>query len=612
MADNKGTENDWFLVEATDCEETLEETSLGDLDNVSCVSDLSDLLDEAPQSQGNSLELFHKQESLESEQELNALKRKLLYSPQARSADETDIASISPRLETISITKQDKKRYRRQLFSQDDSGLELSLLQDETENIDESTQVDQQQKEHTGEVGAAGVDILKASNIRAALLSRFKDTAGVSFTDLTRSYKSNKTCCGDWVLAVWGVRENLIDSVKELLQTHCVYIQLEHAVTEKNRFLFLLVRFKAQKSRETVIKLITTILPVDASYILSEPPKSRSVAAALFWYKRSMSSTVFTWGTTLEWIAQQTLINHQLDSEKPFELCKMVQWAYDNGHTEECKIAYYYAVLADEDENARAFLSSNSQAKYVKDCAQMVRHYLRAEMAQMSMSEWIFRKLDNVEGSGNWKEIVRFLRFQEVEFISFMIAFKDLLCGKPKKNCLLIFGPPNTGKSMFCTSLLKLLGGKVISYCNSKSQFWLQPLADAKIGLLDDATKPCWDYMDTYMRNALDGNTICIDLKHRAPQQIKCPPLLITSNIDVKSDTCWMYLHSRISAFKFAHEFPFKDNGDPGFSLTDENWKSFFERFWQQLELSDQEDEGNDGKPQQSLRLTARAANEPI
>ncbi|CAA50166.1 hypothetical protein HpV63gp3 [Human papillomavirus type 63] len=616
---DRGTNNDdWYIVDEAECRDD-DESELEDLEDTynslfnRSESDISDLLDDTQQSQGNSLELFHLQEHLQNEQDLNTLKRKYLNSPPQASATETACNSLSPRLESITISQREKKA-RKQLFTQNDSGIELSLCQDEVDNINEALQeqVDIVQSLGGGVRDCIGVDILKCSNTRSALLAKFKDTVGVSFTDLTRAYKNNKTCCSYWVIAVWGVTSTSVDVVKTVFQVQCNYMHVEHCLTEKNKFLIVLAGFKAQKSRETVLNLVTSSLNVQSNYIMAEPPKNRSMAAALYWYRRSMSPAVYTWGEMPDWMAQQTLLNHQLASEKHFELSQMVQWAYDNGYTDESDIAYYYAILAEEDENAKAFLASNAQAKYVKDCARMVSHYKRAEMSSMSMSAWIYKRLEEVENGGDWKHIVKFLRFQEVEFISFMIAFKELLSGKPKKNCLVIYGPPNTGKSMFCMSLLRVLKGKVISYVNSKSQFWLQPLASTKIALLDDATKPAWDYIDLFLRNALDGNPICVDLKHKAPQQIKCPPLMITSNINVKADVCWMYLHSRITCFEFKQPFPFDENGQPAFSLTDINWKSFFERFWSQLDLSDQEDEESDGKPQQPLRLATRAASNSI
>lgn len=613
-SDHKGTDGygGWLLdVEAeclddSDIDETLDiilETN----------SDISDLIDEAPQSQGNSLELFHQQESLESEQQLCTLKRKYFQSPSQRSNfDETDLCALSPRLENISITPKEKgKRSRRRLFNVTDSGVELSLPNEVDTDVTESqTQVETECNSISVGGGDLVLQILKSKNAKATLFAKFKETVGISFAELTRPYKSDMTCCGDWVIAAFGVREPLVESFKVLLQQCCDYIHLTNYVSESVSIALMLLRFKHQKNRKTVCKLLQKMLSIENVQLLTEPPKLRSVPAAMFWFKCTISKLTFTYGKTPEWILQQTQVGQTED--KQFDLSEMVQWAYDNEHTDESKIAYYYAIAAPENSNARAFLNSNAQAKHVKDCAVMVRHYFRAEMAEMTMAAWINKKLKSVTTEGDWRVIVKFLRYQEIEFIDFLIAFKSFLAGKPKKNCFVFYGPPNTGKSLFCMSLLHVLGGNVISYANSKSHFWLQPLSDTKLALLDDATSQCWDFIDIYLRNALDGNPISLDLKHRAPKQMKCPPLMITTNISVATEMRWQYLHSRIKFITFAQPFPFNDDGSPGFALTNENWKSFFLKFWQQLELSDQEDEGDDGKPLTTLRVTARETVESL
>ena len=161
-------------------------------------------------------------------------------------------------------------------------------------------------------------------------------------------------------------------------------------------------------------------------------------------------------------------------------------------------------------------------------------------------------------------------------------------------------------------SLIKVLKGRVLSFVNSKSQFWLQPLGESKIALLDDVTDPCWVYIDTYLRNGLDGHFVSLDCKYKAPVQIKFPPLLLTSNINVHGETNYRYLHSRIKGFEFPHPFPMKPDNTPQFQLTDQSWKSFFERLWTQLDLSDQEEEGQHGESQRAFQCSARSANEHI
>ena len=606
MADPKGSTSkeglgDWCILEAdcSDLENDFEQLFEQDAD-----SDVSDLLDNGELEQGNSLELFHQQECKQSEEQLQILKRKYL-SPKA-------VAQLSPRLESISLSPQQKSK--RRLFAEQDSGLELSL-NNEAEDVSPEVEVPAIDSRPVDEGGPGAIDIdylslLRSSNIKATLMAKFKESFGVGFNELTRQFKSYKTCCNDWVLAVYAVHDDLFESSKQLLQQHCDYIWVRGigAMT-----LYLLC-FKAGKNRGTVHKLMTSMLNVQEQQILSEPPKLRNTAAALFWYKGGMGSGAFTHGTYPDWIAHQTILGHQNAEASTFDFSAMVQWAFDNNYVDEPDIAYQYAKLAPEESNAVAWLAHNQQAKFVRDCAAMVRFYKKGQMKEMSMSEWIHTKINEVEGEGHWSDIVKFLRYQDVNFITFLAAFKNFLHAVPKHNCILIHGPPNSGKSSFAMSLIKVLKGRVLSFVNSKSQFWLQPLGESKIALLDDVTDPCWVYIDTYLRNGLDGHFVSLDCKYKAPVQIKFPPLLLTSNINVHGETNYRYLHSRIKGFEFPHPFPIKPDNTPQFQLTDQSWKSFFERLWTQLELSDQEEEeeGEHGETQRAFQCSARSANEHI
>lgn len=604
MADSKGSTSkeglsDWCILEAecSDLENDFEQLFEQDTD-----SDVSDLLDNGELEQGNSLELFHQQECEQSEEQLQILKRKYL-SPKA-------VAQLSPRLESISLSPQQKSK--RRLFAEQDSGLELSL-NNEAEDVSPEVEVPAIESRPVDEGGSGAIDIdylslLRSSNIKATLMAKFKESFGVGFNELTRQFKSYKTCCNDWVLAVYAVHDDLFESSKQLLQQYCDYIWVRGigAMT-----LYLLC-FKAGKNRGTVHKLMTSMLNVQEQQILSEPPKLRNTAAALFWYKGGMGSGTFTHGTYPDWIAHQTILGHQNAEASTFDFSAMVQWAFDNNYLEEADIAYQYAKLAPEDSNAVAWLAHNQQAKFVRECAAMVRFYKKGQMKEMSMSEWIHTKISEVEGEGHWSDIVKFLRYQGVNFITFLAAFKNFLHAVPKHNCILIYGPPNSGKSSFAMSLIKVLKGRVLSFVNSKSQFWLQPLGESKIALLDDVTDPCWIYIDTYLRNGLDGHFVSLDCKYKAPVQIKFPPLLLTSNINVHGETNYRYLHSRIKGFEFPHPFPMKADNTPQFQLTDQSWKSFFERLWTQLDLSDQEEEGQHGESQRAFQCSARSANEHI
>lgn len=593
---NKGIDSlenissDWFIVHEADCvddnfntlDELFEESTSG--------SNISNLIDDDEVDQGNSLALFNTQLTEECNRTLLELKRRYNATP------EKNIADLSPRLAAVTISPQ--RPVKKRLF--EDSG----ILEDEAQSSNELLQVvAESESSHSGNCGDE-LNVLRNANAKAIILAKFKDLFGVSFTDLTRQFKSDKTCNESWVLALYKVSDDVIESSKTTLKNHCNYLQ----IFMYDIITLYLVQFKAAKSRETVHKLFISMFNVETIQILSDPPRNRSVAAALFFFTKRSSNACFVYGELPSWISKQTLVNHQLASAaESFDLSTMIQWAWDNKFTEEHEVAFNYAQIADIDNNAAAFLRSNQQVKYVRDCVHMVKLYRRHEMRQMTMSQWIQKCCIECDKTGEWKVIAAYLRFQNINVIRFLTALRLFFKCLPKKNCILFYGPPDTGKSYFAYSLVSFLHGKVISMLNRQSQFFLMPLQDCKLGYIDDCTYTGWQFIDINMRAALDGNLFSVDSKHKAPTQIRLPPLLITSNHDVKKDLTLKYLHSRITEFEFPNVMPLDEMGNPTFKITDETWKCFFIKLQTQLDLQFEE-EDESGRPDGPLRFTAGSA----
>ncbi|ANZ90259.1 E1 protein [Bos taurus papillomavirus 20] len=597
--DYKGTESAAdFILDEADCSDGSVEVEVCE----ESLSEVSDLIDNSVCEEGNSAELFAQQQAFDCETHIEALKRKLKIKPRRK-----PFQDLSSRLNHPAKRK-----------PLDDSGYAEDFA-GEVVQVDKTNCPSGSEGYGSFPSQASNKEnvenytkLLKESNVKAAKLATFKSLFTISFTALIRVFKSDKTCCRHWVVVCFGAREELLESSKVLLQKQCEYIFLSYRSCKYGFLSLHLLEFKAAKSRETVRNLFCNLLNCDKDELLIDPPKLRSLPAATFWWKKGFAADVFSWGELPDFIAQQTSITHQQAEQQPFSLSSMVQWAYDHEYLDEAQIAYQYARLANEDYNAAAFLNCNNQVKHVKECAQMVKYYKTAEMRDMSMGQWIKKCQDKVEGDGDWKEIVKFLKFQGINMLSFLAAMKDFLQGVPKKNCIVIFGPPNTGKSMFVMSFMKFMHGKVISFVNSRSHFWLQPLAYAKLAVLDDATSQTWLYFDQYLRNGLDGNPVSLDCKHRAPTQINFPPLMMTTNIDVKKDPTYLYLHSRIVTFEFPNTFPFDNKGEPAFVLNELSWKSFFGRLWKQLDLGDPDAENQDGGARSPFRCCTRAADADI
>nr|AYA94328.1 MAG: E1 protein [Human papillomavirus] len=584
--------SNWFETEAECIDEldTYEEL----FENSTDGSDVSHLIDDVDNcSQGNSLALYNKQVTEECNSDIIALKRKFTTSPQQ------SVNDLSPRLAAVQISPQ--RNIKRRLFG--DSG----IVEDEVENITE--RVVSETNSFT-ELSQENLNLLNVHNFKAILYTKCKEKFGVSYTELTRPFKSNKTCSEQWIVLGHSICAELLEASKLQLQTHCEFLQI--IIVDFTALYFLY--FKTAKSRETVQKLLCSLLHCTECHLLLEPPRTRSPPVAMFFYQQAFCNTCFKIGEFPHWIKKLTLITHETAvSADSFDLSQMIQFAYDNNLLEEATIAYRYAQIADVDSNAAAFLKSNSQARYVRDACQMVRHYKRQEMRDLTMSEWIWKCCDECDNVGDWKTIALFFKYQHVNFVQFLAVLRNFLKGIPKKNCIVFHGPSDTGKSYLCNSLVKFLKGKVVNFMNRASQFWLSPLADSKIGFLDDCTYVGWQYLDVNMRGALDGNQVCIDTKHKNPIQMTLPPMLITTNVDVEKEESLVFLRSRLQFFHFPNPLPINTDGSLVYKINNDTWKSFFMKLATQIDLTPKEEaQYESGGSDKAFRCTAGKINDSL
>lgn len=542
-------------------------------DNENCIENVveNDFINDANVNQGNSLEVFQALSNKQDDEILGQLKRK--YAPAAECGGrvlqpvDTNCPPAKRRLFPAQVPQETVSRH--------EALCTAARHQVHKENAEGNL----------GQISA----ILRSSNLIATLLARFKLVVGIGWRELTREFKNNRSTTTSWVVACFEVHETVFESARELLKKYCEYYLCRRYVHETFNVCLYLCEFKTAKCKVTVHGVFKTILGVEQNLILAEPPKLRSGVCAMYWFKCGFTQGCYKYGHTPDWLLQQTVLGHKSASEpSKFDLTVMVQWAYDQDYTEASDIAYNYALEASQDANAAAWLASASQAKYVRDCEAMVRYYKRAELSQMTMSEYVYKQCRKCSNEGTWLEIMNFFQHQGIEPVRFVSAMKDWLKGTPKKNTIFFIGPPNTGKSMLTNSLMKFLGGRVLSFAMSKSTFWMQPLTTCKAALIDDATVSCLNYFDSHLRNILDGYPVCIDRKYKSAIEIKAPPLMVTTNIDIHSEPRYFYLRSRAVCFYFNNEVPVDENGNPVFNLTNANWTNFFTRLWARLGLEEQ------------------------
>ena len=271
---NKGTAfienlnncNEWFVHEA-ECVDSLQalDEIFEESTNGSVISNLID--DDDQVDQGNSLALFNTQVTQDSDRAIMLLKRKYINSP------ERTLADLSPQLEAVRISP--RKPPKKRLFG--DSG----VGEDEAENSNELSQVEESNTNQVVENGATINDILNCSNKKAVILAKFKESFGVPYGELTRAFKSDRTCHENWIITVYNVNDEVIQGSKIILQQHCEFLQM----IAVNFSALYLVTFKSAKNRLTICKLMSQILNCSDWQIVCDPPRIRSAPAAFYFYK---------------------------------------------------------------------------------------------------------------------------------------------------------------------------------------------------------------------------------------------------------------------------------------------------------------------------------------
>lgn len=587
-----------------------------DKENVSDIgSQDADFVDNVCVNEGNHLALFQTQERQAEKQKVKKLKRRLQLSPPTPQGAQLPLSPVI----TVQPCKKVGPAAKRRLFtaprgclsarSENEAQVTAAECQVQTGTSDGGSVTGSEQS--YGESGECSMQftqsVLRAKSQTAVKLAVFKFCYAFSYCEITRIFKHDKTLNQNWVAALFAVEQDAFTAACKLLTKHCSCIVGMIRDHEKGPVGLCLFEFQTAKSRDTVQNLLQTVLNVSPQQCMLQPPKIRGQSPALFWYKATWNPQTFVHGELPEWITTQVMLTDRGAEQERFDLSQMIQWAYDNAVFEESAIAYEYALLAPVSSNARAFLACPNQARIVRDCATMANHYSKAEMARMSMSAYIDRMCNLNKQSGSWVNIMGFLKFQHIDPLDFINAMRLWLRGVPKRNALCFIGPSNTGKSMFTNTLLSLLRGRVLNYLNHGSHFWLTPLTETRVALIDDVTAPCLQYIDTHLRNCLDGYVVHLDRKFKSSLQVKCPPLLLTTNIDFPSIDKYCYLNSRIRCFYFNEQCPVDDNGEAVLKLTAGDWKHFFQKLWSRLDLTDQDtdDDGSSG----TFVCTARSSN---
>ena len=123
-----------------------------------------------------------------------------------------------------------------------------------------------------------------------------------------------------------------------------------------------------------------------------------------------------------------------------------------------------------------------------------------------------------------------------------------------KRNCFIIQGPTNTGKSMTLNMLLKIAKPGLISREGDASAFYFQNLINKRIAILEEP-RIMPQTVDNF-KLLLGGERMEIQVKHKEPQMLPRTPIFITTNNNIGlhvSPPDAEALRSRCSTFHFQY-----------------------------------------------------------
>lgn len=152
----------------------------------------------------------------------------------------------------------------------------------------------------------------------------------------------------------------------------------------------------------------------------------------------------------------------------------------------------------------------------------------------------VHKAFETFKSTYSAKKIHFYLMFQGVDVATFDDAFTEIfLTGNTKKNCLVIEGPSNTGKSCFVRELQNYLNvGNVLnsatftfSHCVDRDLIlWEEPL------ITGDLAETC--------KLVFEGMPTTVPIKHKEPRTLARTPVIVTTNKPI-----WHYTSVNKDAF---------------------------------------------------------------
>lgn len=420
----------------------------------------------------------------------------------------------------------------------------------------------------------------------------------VRFTDIHKAMMNVKT-----MQQLWGIFVERPKTGKRQGPERC-HIALEALLVssaDKYRvkatecgYYFLAQFEKGSRSEAGLRKILAQLGIKDA---LIGVPQIRKPAVKT-WLKEN--TTCLSQDTELTCMKEEQTTSAKVvgdDTLIKFDMDQLIQFCEDHEPpTVERLICLYREEAKNGDTNAIAWRSATGCLQHAKNAFTLYESAEKGRVMGMTMPEYLDYRIQKFQG-GNKMQVDKLLLYQGVLPQFFAQEFFEWTKGRIKRNTIVFVGKGDTGKSMMMDAIMQVLGGAFLSY-HQDNQHWKGPAIGKRFCCIDDITDYQWSRIDLTERRALDGGTVTINGKYRSQVETKFPPVMITTNYDLRENKNQLgqlnfeYLVNRLQWIKFDKVLIKKANGAAAIPVTPADfaaWLAHYETAWREAYQPDTE-----------------------
>lgn len=495
-----------------------------------------------------------------------------------RSVDNNEKRECPPSTEKLKQAESELRGKRRALFRDEDSGIEntelatinseaisiehhivngevhYTLTEEQTqdienllEQVEELEPVDNEPDAHDFAQNSSTENAMQRLRSAFFKFSVNKEGAldqgeGKSFFSLHKEMKNERTMQRNWAIFLKTPSLTQTVALEAALNNDCDRIRTKKSDTHTY---FLLEYMKKQRSMNGLKQVISTIIK-DTDILLGVPK-----------YKDTQFRTWAKLFTTLISETAPEISGLLLDCEAEgsgFNVEELFEWIEaTEPKSIEVMLCNYREEARIGNPNAKNWLASASNITVAKKQFELWKSTIKGREMQLTVEQYILQRLMDYN-DGDKDKVQKFLTYQGIMHYELLNVLRNWLHGKIKKSVICIFGPGNSGKSTFADALIEVLKGVRLCWDDNNS-FWKQAAIGKRYCLLDDVTMQCWRGLDSKERRSFDGGIVAVNKKFCEATEMKMPPLILTSNYDIRANEDFVFLVNRVTFIHFPKSF---------------------------------------------------------